>query len=244
MIANFKTIMIVLLSGALLFSLSECNNEKEENASLSLENTILNSVKNTLDQTVITQKTEITHSKEALRAATDSFFNLRKKDEKKVKDVIAFYHANTSTVIKEVAIPYVDSISLKKWEDSIALLCSEVIAYYEKSTIPVPRHATQSTDEFSASLTATSTGITIDSILIPNNQSIRFITAKGGFLKKDLAGKRHLFLKKSIQVQVVNSNSLITVSGQTSAMYTPEKKFRWGEKGALILIGLLIGTQL
>lgn len=212
---------------------------------LSLQNQKLDTLNNLLGQQVIISKTEVTESQAAFRAATDSFFALKSRDERKIKEITAFYKGQTKTVIKNVTVPYVDVPARKKWEDSVQQQCNKVIEYYEANTITVPVTAKDTTHkDYTAELTATKAGIKIDSLVIPDEQKIRFVTLKGGFLKKDQDGKRHLFLKKSVQVQVIHSNKLMEVTGQTSAVYQAPKKKNLVGKAVLVGLGVFLGTKL
>lgn len=234
----------VLLLAFLIHGCIKNNNLKDELSRVKLENQVIKTVANVNGQLVTMSQTEVTASKKALKEATDSIFNLSKKYEKKIKDVHAYYRQNSSVVIKEVEVPYIDTASVKHWEDSIKRQCAAVIDYYEDSTVKVPKTAEYVSDSLYAKLTATKYNITIDSLSIVDTQHIRLVTLKGGFLKKDQSGKRRLFLKKSFQVQVLHTNPLIKVTGQSSAIYISPKKPNWFGKALLIGGGIFIGTKL
>lgn len=238
---TIERVLLLLLLG--LFIFREVKHDKQYKE-LSLRNAQLDTLTNKLGQQVIVSQTELTQSQEALRAATDSFFNLRRQDEKRIKDIIAFYKGTTNTVIREVLVPYVDKEQMKEWEDSIRQNCSKVIDYYEANTVTVPRSAKDSSKHYDASFTVTMNGVKIDSLSVPDSQYLRFVTLKGGFLKKDQQGKRRLFLKKSLQVQVIHTNPLVQVTGQTSAVYQPPKKRNLLFKAGLITLGIFLGTKL
>lgn len=244
---NLKNILIGILSLVLLFSVKTCVDKNKQISKLTFEYKQVDSIKNQLGQTVILQKTEVVSTKserDALKKTSDSLFNLRKKDEKKIKDILALYKAALTTKIDSVEVPYIDITARKEWEDSIVRRCSDVINYYEANSIIVPKTARDSTKNFQADFTATLSGININSLTIPDTQYIRFVTLKGGFLKKDQNGKRHLFKRKEFQTQVIHTNPLIHITGQNSAIYIPPKKPRVVEKMILIGLGILLGTKL
>lgn len=219
----------------------------KENIALKLENQQLDSTKNALGQTVLQQEALIIKSNEdraSLLSYTDSLFNLTEKQERRIKDIVAFYKANTKTELVDVLVPYKDTIGAKKWADSIQRVCANVITHYENNYISVPRKAQDSTTNYIAGFTVDKKGVNIDSLIIPNEQSIRFVTIKGGFLKRDVYGKRHFILSKRIEVQVINSNPLIKTVSQSSAIYQPPKKLRLGEKAIFIAAGIYLGTKL
>lgn len=243
-IERIKWLVIGLLAFALLLSANTCNQKKKQITQLELDKQQTDSIKNKLNQTIYTQEVLAVNDKQTIKDLTDSLFNLTKAQDKRVKDVIAYYKGITKTEIKDVKIPYIDTPALKKWEDSVMERCSKVIEYYDANTISVPRTAKDSTKDYKIDLTIRQDSLVVDSIIIVDSQYIRFATIKGGFLKKDTYGKRHLFLKKKIEVQVLHTNKFIKVTGQNSAIYIPPKKARWLEKALLIGAGIFLGTKL
>lgn len=244
---DWKWVAIIVLGGMFLFSLTKCNDYKQKNVKLALEKQTTDSIVNRYGQTILTQEAVIVSTegeRDQLKNITDSLFNLTRSQERMIKDVVAYYKAISTTIIKNKLVPYVDTVARKKWADSVEARCSKVIEYYEANTITIPKTAVDSTKNYQAAFTARLDGIYIDSLKIPDSQYIRFVTIKGGILKKDASGKRHLFTKKTIQVQVLHTNDLIKVTGQNSAIYIPPKKARWLEKAILIGGGIFLGTKL
>lgn len=241
---DFKTILIICLSVILFFSFKGCNDNAKEAIALKLENQRLDSMYNLKGQQLIASQTEVTTSQEAFRAATDSLFAMNKKFEKRIKEVLAFYKASTNTIITETKVPYIDSNARVAWEDSVQRQCRKVIDYYEANFVIVPKRARDSTANYKADFTVRADGVYIDSLIIPDIQTLRFVELKGGLLKKDASGKRKLFASHSFQVQVIHSNPLIHTTTTTSAIYRPPKKGRWLEKVLLIGAGIFLGTKL
>lgn len=221
---DIKIIIIGVLIGVLAFSSFKCGQYKEKFSSELLKNQQLDSVNNALGQKIYTQEVIITSDREGFKRYTDSMFNLTKRQEKRIKDVISYYQSILKAEIREVEVPYVDTLAMKKWADSVEQRCSDVIVYYEANMMPVPRDAIDSTKDYKIDVTVTRDNLLVNSIQLIDTQHIRFVTLKGGILKKDTYGKRHLFLKKKIEAQVLHTNPLITVLGQQSAQYEPPKK--------------------
>ena len=237
----FMGIVIIILS----ISLFKCSNDlKDKGLALELSRQTTDSLLNENKQLVYTQAVIVTNNQEEIRRYSDSVFNLTRKYERRIQEVISFYKGVSTTTIEKVLIPYIDSVKLKKWSDSVDKMCREVIEFYEKNTMVIPRTAIDSTQYYSANLTAERGGIIINNISIPDTQYVRFVVLKGGFLKKNQEGKRRLFLNKTIQVQVLHSNPLIKVTGQSSAIFKPPRKNKWLEKTILIGGGIFLGTQL
>lgn len=241
---DLKLVVIIILSGCLIGSVSTCNKRNSTITQLRLDRQTIDSVVNLYGQTIITQEAIVTDNKQAIKDLTDSIFNLRRGEQRRIKDAIAYYKGITNTIIREVRVPYVDSSYIKDWADSVKQNCAKVIEYYEANSIFVPKQAKDSTSNYTADMTAGLNGITINKLEIPDSQYIRFVTIKGGLLKKDASGKRHLFTKKSIQVQVLHTNPLVHITGQNSAIYVAPRKARWLEKAILIGGGIFIGTKL
>lgn len=241
---DIKVVIIGVLVALLAFTGYKWNDANRQISQLELKNQTLDSVSNKLGQTVLIQEAIVTSNRYAIKQLTDSIFALTKAQDRKIRDVISFYEGHTNTVIKEVQIPYVDKFALKQFSDSVAKKCAEVIAYYDAHTISVPRTAKDSTQNYKVALTVTKQAVVVDSIVIPNKQDIRFVTTKGGLLKRNTEGKLKLWLKPTIQVQVLNSNPLVHVTGQNSAYFKPPVKARVLEKALLIGASVFIGTKL
>lgn len=208
-------------------------NEKDTIDSLTLANQKLVDVKNQQGDVIHTQTTIVTSSQEAMKKLTDSIFSLTKKQEKQIKDIVAFYRERTSTIIKNIPIPYIDTLSMKKFSDSVTQQCSEVIRYMNDSTITVPRIAKDSNTNYSASITVSRKNVTIDSLSIPDLLSLRVVEKKGG-----------LFKKRSFEIQFKHSNPLVTTIGVNSVVYKPRPKLGLIPKIALIGLGVFLGTQI
>jgi len=191
----------------------------------------------------------ITDNQEVIRSISDENFDLKKKNDKLTKKVLAFSSQSTETRIDSIPVPFVDTTERQRFADSIEAKCADVISFYESNYIKVPRTAKQETDSFSADLTATKTGITINSLSVPDSTYSRIIEKKGGFFRKVLTsnkkGVSKLKLKfhvpRTIEFQSFHTNPLVKVRGQTSLFYTPKKKAKWivpltlGVAGGLIL---------
>jgi len=243
--SNVKNIGLGLLIVALLFSMLRTCAKSEQLGKLKADSFHqIDSIKNAYNQVVILKDVEIINSKDALKKATDSLFNLKVSQDKKIKEVIAYYKGKTKIVIDSVDVPYIDTAATKIWEDSVKAACSKVIEYYEANTIAVPKIAKDSTKNYKADLTATLSGITINNLELNDEQAIRWVVYKGGLFKKDIIGKRHLWLKKKLGVQVIHTNPYIKVVGAESAIYQAPKKPRILEKILFTGIGIYLGTKL
>ena len=180
--------------------------------SLELSNQKLDSITNKQNETIYTQQVIISDNKEALDKLTDTIFNLKKKDERNTS-TIAYYKSVTSTKIRDVKVPYLDSVAMKRFNDSVYQLCSEVIDYIQDSTVKVGTRAEIKTPHFELSQTIQKTHLTIDSFSIEDTLQLRFVERKNG-----------LFKPKTVEVQFFHSNPLVTTTQANSVYYKPKKK--------------------
>jgi len=226
---NFWAIgLVVILLGIIL--LLTCN---RRTPSIVQDNHKYDSVLNSKNQVIYEQEAQITSSKVALKNMTDSIFALKRKHEREIKGITAYYSERTVTQIKNVYVSYVDTSAYPVLSDSLTKICAEKLS----NVIPVPRTGIISTDTFFAVMTVEKEGITVNQIEIPDTQHVRFTEIKGGFLKKDLEGKRHFILGKQYGVQVLHTNPAIKVQGQKSAAYKQKSNFL---KHALIGAGAVL----
>lgn len=232
-----RGIFVVIIVMLLYFVLSGRQTIKELNIAQVLSHQTIDSLTNKNGQLVTTQEVIITNDKKQLKHYTDSIFNLSNKYERRIANIISYYKGVTNTVIDTVFVPYVDPLVKKEWSDSIRKECKTVIDFYEQNSIQVPRTARDSTVNYSVDITASLEGIRINNISIPDTQHVRFVTLKGGILKKNQSGKRPLFQGKSLQVQVLHTNPLIHIIGESSIIYKPPKK-----KGRVLVPIITLGT--
>lgn len=242
-----KNWIIAVLSIILIAGLFEtCHLQRVKNAQitqLQIDKQRTDSVVNARGQVIQQQDVIITNNTQAIKDLSDSNFALKKRDQRQIKNVIAYYKGITTTKLDSVRLPYVDTVATHKFQDSVERQCADVIKYYNDNFISVPRTAGDTTEFYKAKVTITKANTSL-TLSIPDSQYIRFVTLKGGLLKKDIYGKRHFILKKHIVVQVLHTNKLIDVTGQTSAIYQPPKKLNLLPKALLVGVGILIGTKL
>src|SRR5690348_14903582 len=87
--------LIITLSIMCITSVKKCSSNANEltkaELQAKLDKQTSDSIVNKLKQVVSIQEVIITKDKETLKEYTDSVFNLEKKHEKKIKEVIAYY---------------------------------------------------------------------------------------------------------------------------------------------------------
>ena len=185
---------------------------QEQITQLQLDNQTQKEIINKQGDTIQVQEAIITSSTKALDKATDSIFDLKKKDAKN-RQTIAYYKNITKAEIVEVGIPYLDEERMKFWEDSVKASCQAVIDYYERNSIPVPRDAGDTTADYSFKATVRKDSLVINKLSIPDTLQLRFVQHNGGLFKPD-----------KIEVQYFHSNPLIISTQSNSVFYKPKKK--------------------
>jgi len=213
-----RIIVAIFVIATILLMLNTCRLTKRQGkdaatiSALQLEKQRLDSLTNKQGETILYQESLITSSTDAIDELTDTIFNLRKKDEKN-QQTLAYYKSSNAINLVGVSVPYIDSIAMKEFGDSISAQCKEVIDYYNMNTIPIGMIAEDSTANYKISQTVESGGIKINNLVIPDTLQLRFVEKKGG-----------LFKPSSIQVQFKHSNPLVTTTQANSVFYVPKKK--------------------
>lgn len=245
-----RIILILVITALSALSLYLAYNNKQQKeilesqvTSLKLEKQRSDSIINKQGQTIYTQETIITKDQESIKQLAQEKFNLGKKYEKQVKEVIAYYSSKTNTIVKNVPVPFVDTVARKKFSDSLEAVCVEVINYYKNNSVEVPVKVGVDDSSLSFHGTVNITGFKIDSLSIPDSTYLRFDQIKGGFLKRDFNGKRHLFTKKSVQIKVLHTSPYVKVVGQNSVIYQPKVKKNIIVGALLFVAGVLVGSQ-
>lgn len=235
---RIEIVAVAILILAVAFGLDKCSaNKKLANQlstidSLALANQGLTAKLNKANQVVSMQTVIVTDNQQTIKELTDSIFNLKRRDERKIKEVIAYWRERTKVGVDSVKVPYVDTVRMKRFSDSVEKQCVEVINYMRDSTITVPRTSRDTLPGFAYDITATRSGLVINHIEFPDSLDMRFVE-KGGFLKK-----------KSIEVQFKHTNPNVKVVGSSSILYRPKKKGGWVVKALVLGLGVFIGTKL
>lgn len=231
-------IVLILALFLALFSIDRAHTKRydalmEQITTERLENQKLIKIVNDRGDTINTQKVIITQSQEALKSLTDSIFSLTRRQEKEVKRIIAYFTERSTTRIDSVDVPYVDTIAMKRFSDSLTKNCQEVITYMRDSTITVPRTGKDSTSTYSISLTATKEKFKVNSLSIPDSSYYRIDEMKGG-----------LFKRNSYQIKSFHTSPHVEVTGQNSVIFKPKPKKNILLKSLLVGLGVFIGTKL
>lgn len=169
--------------------------------------------------------------KKALREYSDSVFNLRKKDERKYKETVAYYQNYISTHLSDtVRIPFEPSGSDSIQKPSVN---DERVKEYIDNSIRVPKAFTKADPYFYINGTVSKDGVSINSMILPDTITGRFVERKNGFLKA-----------KTIEYQVFNTNPYIKIDNSKSAIYKPEKKNTFLKIVGIAVLSFFVGKSL
>lgn len=186
--------------------------------SIQLSNQTLSSVINKQGDTISIQQAIIVDNTNSLNQLTDSIFKLKKTNQKN-SETLAYYKGKTVTTIKDKLVPYTDTLAMKRFRDSLSSACVELYTYMMDSTITVPAVAKVRNEHFSMDLTVIQSGVMIDSLIIPDELSLRFVEKKHG-----------IFKPSTVEVQFLHTNPHVKTTQSNSVIYKPKKKnqfLRW-----------------
>lgn len=205
------------------------NQIEKANAEISLyqlrEQSLKDSIRNKEGQVIRLQQAVIfegEQGKKALSRYADSVFALRKKDQKKYKETVAYYENYIRTYLPDSIYVYIDTGSNYIGPDTLE---------YLRNSIRVPSKFQREDQYFSIKGEIQKSRIKIDSLNLPDTIRGRFIEKKGG-----------LFKPNTIEYQVFNTNPYINITNSKSAIYQQRKKpFKFIIPTAIgIVLGILI----
>lgn len=236
---NFQSVIIAALLVILfMMLLDKCSSEEEFRTLKMKYDEDITRIKDSLGNVITVKDAEIVQNQESMKDLRARLFETTEKYNKKVKEVQALIGQETEVVIKEVPVPYVDSAKMKKWADSIAIKCAEVIKYYEDSTIRIGAKAKDSTAYYKIDATVEKKGIKMNEIKFIDSQYVAITKMKGGILKRNTKGKFRLYVPPTTRVEIKHTNPYFQNTGVNSFIF--EKKTNRGY-GAGILHGALGG---
>lgn len=201
----------------LLFWMQTCNlrhkieEGKQEITALSLEKQALTTKVNSQGREIASQKVIITDNTNSLNRLTDTIFQLKEKDRKNT-ETIAYFKNVTQISVAAVDVPYLDTVAMRKFEDSLANQYPQLASYIRDSSIRVPTTAGIGTPYFSLEVTAKKSGITVDKLVVPDTLQLRFVEHKA-----------KLFKKGSIEVQYFHTNPYVQNISSNSVFYKPKR---------------------
>lgn len=208
----------VTLFLTMLFWLHTCNlNHKldraeEQVTQLNLDNQTQRETINRQGRTITLQDVVITRNQASLSSLADSIFQLRQRDAHNL-ETIAYYKGVTKLTIKDKLIPYLDTTTMHRFEDSVLTSSQALLTYIQDSTVKIGTPAALGTPHYDLGVTIRKSGVNLDSLVVPDSLYLRF-AEKSGFLRRS-----------TIEVQYFHTNPYIKSISSQSAFYKPRKPF-------------------
>jgi hypothetical protein len=229
---KYTHVIWIVLILALFGIQQSCNQRKlrkeaDKTLALKIQNQSYDSILNEKNQKILEQEVVIAQTEKSLKDYTDSIFNLKKENERKIKNVIAYYKNNLQVRVDSIKILYIDTVPIPIYVDS---------AFIADSMITVPRKFKIDSTNYSISGTVYKKYVEIDNFSLTDTIYGRFITEKGGLFKPDI-----------IKYQVTNTNPHVNISGIQSSVYKPPKKTflkKVADKAILVGVGVVVGVIL
>ena len=246
--AAIVILLLLLIFGAGMFKRTYDSQRIKDGIidSLTLANQTSVSFINKQNEVITQQKVLITESQSSIKKYTDSIFNLKKSEQRKVKEVIAFYSEKLKAALADtVDIPYIDDgITLVPTGDADTVNatgeyfdesdCEEYIRNAIVGKISVPKSVLlDSVGVFKIDATILEKGLRINKLEIPDTLSLRVIENKTG-----------LFKPRTLDVQAKHSNPMFTKIDQTSILYKPKPKGKWVVRALILGLGIYLGSKL
>ena len=120
-----------------------------------------------------------------LKDISDSILSYKNKLSKSIKEVRSLTRIKTDVKLPDtVKVPFVDSLQFRKFADSIESKCPEVIQYLKENTIGIGSKVALDSPYLKFKGHLTKSGLIIDSLNLPNTQTIVKEVTKGGFFKR------------------------------------------------------------
>ena len=226
---NLQNVIIALLVIVLMMLLfDKC---KSENAYKALElkyTEDIAKIKDSLGNVITVKDAEIVTNQESMKDLRAKLFQTTDKYNKKVEEVKALIAQGTEVVIHDVPVPYVDTPKMKQWKDSIAKICSDVIRYYEDSTVKIGAKAKDSTQYYKIDATVEKKGIKMNEIKFIDSQYVAITKMKGGIFKRNTTGRLKLYVPSRTRVEIKHTNPYFQNTGVDAFLFDNKPKPSYG----------------
>lgn len=232
-------VVILILLGIVCLQQCSIKNKNEQiqdyKAIEQFKDNSIDSLKNKLNQTVTENKIAVAASDEIIKSLSEDVFNLKDKDERRVKEVTALVREVQELKLKPPVIKYRDTGSNKPPE----FYTNDSLVHKDSVVIP-PKSFGDSTQHYVISGTVLLEGVRLDSVVVRDTSSFRFIEQKPkGLLKK-------LTKPNELVIQNIHTNPYIKTIGIQAITVKP-KQSTWNKfiKPALFFVaGAVVVNQL
>lgn len=245
---NIQNVIIVALTLVIIMLLFDKCKSNEEFRALQMKfDSDVTHIKDSLGEVIAVQEVEIVKNEQSMTDLRARLFETTERYNQRVKEVSALIASKTVVVYKEKKVPYLDTGTMKKWNDSIAKICKDVIKYYEDSTVKVGTIASDSSAYYNFKATIQKRNLDINKIQFIDSQYVSITKLKGGFFRKNYKGKFKIYSAPRTVVEIKHTNPYFQNTGINSYVLdkTPKPNYGTGVvHGALVGVLLTILTFL
>ncbi len=220
--SDFTSLMLAVVVIFLAFRSCGAQEEYDE---LKLKYEEASKIKDSLGRTIAVKDAEIVTNQQSMQDLRAKLFETTEKYNKKVKEVKALIAQGTEVVIKDKDVPYLDTARMKQWEDSVANICKDVIAYYEDSTVRIGSNAKDSTAYYKIDATVEKNSLKINEIKFIDSQYVSITEFKGGFFKRNTKGRLRLYEPRRTKVEIKHTNPYFENKNIDAFFYKKNRKF-------------------
>lgn len=220
---KWSDFLLVLALAFIFFLILKSCGQNGDYRELQLKYEEATHINDSLGRTIVVKDAQIVENQESMKDLRAKMFETTEKYNKKVKEVKALIAMKTKIDVDTFDIPYVDTIGMRIWEDSVARMCRDVIKYYQDSSVMVGTTAKDSTAYYKVDATVEKSGIKMNDIQFIDSQYVSVTEFKGGLLKKDTKGTLKLFLPKRTKIEIKHTNPYFQNTGVDAFFYNRRK---------------------
>ena len=243
---RWSDFLLVLALALIFFLILKSCGKDGDYRELTLKYEEATKMNDSLGRTIVVKDAEIVTNQQSMQDLRAKLFETTEKYNKKVKEVKALIAQGTEVVIKDKDVPYLDSARMKKWQDSIADVCIDVITYYEDSTVLVGSQAKDSTAYYKIDASVQKSGIKVNEIKFIDSQYVSITEFKGGFFKRNTKGKLRFYEPRRTKIEIKHTNPYFENKNIDAFFYEKKRNFdtnsfvKGGVVGAIVTLLLIV----
>ena len=222
---DYKAFIIIILSIFLIALLTKSCNDKKAYDLLKVDLDNVTKIKDSLGNVITVKDAQIVQNEQSIKDLRQAFFQTSEKYERQIKEVKALIIQRTEVRVDTVEVPIIDTGKMKKWADSISLICKDVIKYYEDSTVLVGTQAKDSTAYYKINATIQKNNLKINEIKFIDSQYISITEFKGGLFKRNTKGKLRFYEPRRTKVEIKHTNPYFENKNVDAFFYEKKRNF-------------------
>lgn len=194
-------LIIAILSIALFFSVKSCTDNKlhaeDLQAKIDYKDNSIKQFENKLGKIISEQEVAKTTNEKTIKELSEQVFQLKKQDEKRIKEVQALVRLIQNVKINTIEIPYTDTVQVYPPGTLVSV----------DSVVIPPKNFEVLNDAYAISGTVLLKGVKINSISLPDTASFRIVQQRPkGILNR-------IFQPNKTVIQSVHTNPYFTTNG-------------------------------